>query len=159
MKEEWVLNQSQGVASSHKDDKIANTAEILSIGYAVFWYWCRSTAVRLKKRERPSMCQWGALREQLERHRLNLRCEVTANLRKLFFKWFVSVLSMKWVFCIYFVAENRRVQSRMTDNSFVPLSMNFCFQWLVFGLFSNLRLYITETFLSMKVKLDQHKVC
>lgn len=37
MKEEWVLNQSQGVASSHK---IVNAAEILSLGYVVLWDWC-----------------------------------------------------------------------------------------------------------------------
>lgn len=137
MKEEWALNLSQGVASSHKDDKITNAAEILSIGYGPLCSppdWCRSTAVGLKKRERPNMCQWGALREQLQRHRLNLRCEATANFWKIFLKWFVSQVfyQRQWLFCIYFMSENRGVQNLMTDNSFVPLSLNFCFQWPFF---------------------------
>lgn len=38
MKEYLTLNWSQGVASSHKDEEIASRAEILSLGYAVFWY-------------------------------------------------------------------------------------------------------------------------
>lgn len=38
MKEYLTLNWSQGVASSHKDEEIASRAEILSPGYAVFWY-------------------------------------------------------------------------------------------------------------------------
>lgn len=46
MKKDLALNWSQGVASSHKDEEIASTAEILSLGYVVFWQWRRSRAVR-----------------------------------------------------------------------------------------------------------------
>lgn len=75
------------------------------------------------RRGRDQACgQWGALKEQLQRQiKFEMRIH---SLQKLFLKRFVSEVfyQKQWLFCIYFVAENRRVQNLMTDNSFVPLS-------------------------------------